>query len=79
MPLVPLVPGLSLLATLWLSLNLTATTWRDFGIWMAAGLVLYLIYGRRHSALVGSHDPGLDDEPPPAPRRPVGGAHRADL
>lgn len=79
-PLVPLVPGLSLIATVWLSLNLTATTWRDFAIWMAVGLVLYLLYGRRHSALVGSHDPGLDDEPPPpTPRRPIGGAHRADM
>jgi APA family basic amino acid/polyamine antiporter len=79
-PLVPLVPVLSLLATIWLSLNLTATTWRDFAIWMAVGLVLYLLYGRRHSALVGSHDPGLDDQlPPPAPRRPYGGSHRADI
>jgi APA family basic amino acid/polyamine antiporter len=79
-PLVPLVPALSLLATMWLSLNLTATTWRDFCIWMAVGLVLYLLYGRRHSTLVGSYDPGLDDEPPPPPpRRPYGGTHRADL
>jgi APA family basic amino acid/polyamine antiporter len=78
-PWVPLVPGLSLLATVWLSLNLTATTWRDFGIWMAVGLVLYLIYGRQHSALVGSHDPGLEDIPTPTPRRPYGGTHRADI
>jgi hypothetical protein len=48
---------------------------------MAVGLALYLLYGRRHSALVGSYDPGLDDEPPPqpAPRRPYGGSHRAEL
>jgi APA family basic amino acid/polyamine antiporter len=77
-PLVPVVPALSLLATVWLSLNLTATTWRDFAIWMAVGLVLYLLYGRRHSALVGSYEPGLDDAPPPA-RRTYGGAHRADV
>ena len=79
MPWVPLVPGLSLLATVWLSLNLTPTTWRDFAIWMAVGLVLYLLYGRRHSALVGSYDPGLDDPRPPPPRRPYGGTHRADI
>jgi APA family basic amino acid/polyamine antiporter len=78
-PVVPLVPGLSLILTLWLSLNLTATTWRDLAIWMAVGLVLYLLYGRRHSALVGSYDPGLDEEPPPAPRRTYGGSHRADI
>jgi basic amino acid/polyamine antiporter, APA family len=78
-PLVPLVPGLSVLATMWLSINLEPATWRDFGIWMAVGLVLYLIYGRRHSALVGSYDPGLDDLPTPTPRRPYGGSHRADI
>ncbi len=78
-PWVPLVPGLSLLATIWLSLNLTPTTWRDFAIWMAVGLVLYVLYGRRHSALVGSYDPGLDDPRPPPPRRPYGGTHRADI
>lgn len=78
-PLVPLVPILSLLATVWLSLNLAATTWRDFAIWMAVGLVLYLLYGRRHSALVGSYDPGLDDTPMPPPRRTSRGAHRADI
>jgi APA family basic amino acid/polyamine antiporter len=78
-PLVPVVPALSLLATMWLSINLEPKTWRDFGIWMAVGLVLYLIYGRRHSALVGSYEPGLDDIPTPAPRRPYGGSHRADI
>lgn len=77
-PLVPLVPGLSLLATVWLTLNLTPTTWRDFAIWMAAGLVLYALYGRRHSALVGSYDTGLEDMPEPLPRRTYGGSHRAD-
>ena len=78
-PLVPLVPILSLLATIWLSLSLTWSTWRNFGIWMVVGLVLYLVYGRRHSAL------GNREEPPPAPPvtepttpavRPPG-AHRA--
>lgn len=78
-PLVPLVPALSVLATVWLSLNLEPTTWRDFAIWMAVGLVVYGLYGRRHSALVGSHEPGLDEEPPPAPRRTFGGSHRADI
>ncbi len=66
-PLVPLVPILSLLATVWLSLNLTWTTWRDFAIWMVVGLLLYLVYGRRHSAL------GNREEPPPAPPAPEPG------
>jgi APA family basic amino acid/polyamine antiporter len=78
-PLVPLVPILSLLATIWLSLNLSWKTWREFAIWMVIGLVLYLVYGRRHSAL------GNREEPPPAPPEPEPstatvrppGAHRA--
>ncbi|HTN25475.1 MAG TPA: amino acid permease [Solirubrobacteraceae bacterium] len=50
-PLVPLVPILAVLASLWLMLNLPADTWLRFGIWMAAGLVVYFAYGRRHSRI----------------------------
>lgn len=49
---VPLLPIVSILACLWLMLNLTGLTWIRFGIWMAVGVVVYLLYGRRHS-LVG--------------------------
>jgi APA family basic amino acid/polyamine antiporter len=77
-PLVPLVPALSLLATLWLSLNLTATTWRDFGIWMVVGLVLYGLYGRRHSALFDPAEiEALEELTMTQQRR--GPRHRADL
>ncbi|HEV7804984.1 MAG TPA: amino acid permease [Solirubrobacteraceae bacterium] len=50
-PAVPLVPILAVLASLWLMLNLPAETWERFGIWMAIGLVLYFVYGRRRSRL----------------------------
>jgi APA family basic amino acid/polyamine antiporter len=50
-PLVPLVPILSVLASLWLMLNLPTQTWARFLIWMAVGLVVYLAYGRRRSRL----------------------------
>ena len=56
-PWSPLVPLLSALATVWLMLNLTTLTWRNFGIWMVAGLLLYLAYGRRHSHLAVSARP----------------------
>lgn len=50
-PLVPLIPILAIITSLWLMLNLTAITWVRFGIWMAIGLVVYFLYGRRHSVL----------------------------
>jgi APA family basic amino acid/polyamine antiporter len=50
-PLVPFVPILSVLACLWLMINLTVETWLRFVIWMAIGLVVYFTYGRSHSVL----------------------------
>ncbi|MEU8356032.1 amino acid permease [Nonomuraea sp. NPDC048882] len=65
-PLSPLLPALSLLATLWLMVNLRVLTWAWFVLWMAFGLLVYLVYGRRHSLLARPN-------PPP---RPVHGRHR---
>ncbi|MCC3768475.1 amino acid permease [Streptomyces sp. UNOC14_S4] len=48
-PFVPVVPGLSVLASLWLMLNLTAETWLRFAGWMVLGFVVYFVYGRSHS------------------------------
>ena len=78
-PLVPFVPIVSLLATLWLSLNLAGNTWRDLAIWMVVGLVLYFAYGRRRSALGNREEPPAappEPEPRPPGSRPPG-AHRA--
>lgn len=50
-PLVPLVPVLAVAACLWLMINLSALTWIRFLIWMALGVVVYLVYGMRHSVL----------------------------
>jgi APA family basic amino acid/polyamine antiporter len=50
-PLVPLVPILSVLASVYLMLNLPGTTWLRFFVWMAIGLVIYATYGVRHSRL----------------------------
>ncbi|WP_235487038.1 amino acid permease [Streptomyces roseoverticillatus] len=48
-PLVPAVPVLSVIASLWLMLNLTAETWLRFAVWMVLGFVLYFVYGKQHS------------------------------
>jgi basic amino acid/polyamine antiporter, APA family len=66
-PGAPVTPLLAIAATAWLLLNLRLRTWVDFGVWMTAGLLVYLGYGRRHSRLRGA----------PAGRPPRGGGrHR---
>jgi APA family basic amino acid/polyamine antiporter len=50
-PLAPLTPLLAIAATAWLMLNLHLRTWAYFGAWMAFELLVYLVYGRRHSRL----------------------------
>ncbi len=52
-PLVPVVPVLSVLASVWLMLNLQSSTWLRFGVWMLVGLVIYFAYSRRHSGVAG--------------------------
>jgi APA family basic amino acid/polyamine antiporter len=50
-PLVPLIPAASVLASLWLMLNLPAETWLRFAVWMVLGFGIYFVYGRAHSRL----------------------------
>ncbi|MET7685395.1 amino acid permease [Streptomyces sp. NPDC005423] len=50
-PLVPALPIVSVLASLWLMLNLPAETWLRFALWMVIGFVVYFCYGRSHSRL----------------------------
>jgi basic amino acid/polyamine antiporter, APA family len=50
-PAVPLVPILSVLACVFLMLNLGTHTWARFLIWMAIGLVVYAFYGRHRSRI----------------------------
>ena len=50
-PWVPLLPIVSVAASVWLMLNLPAETWLRFGVWMVIGVVIYLAYGRRNSGL----------------------------
>ncbi|MEA2347791.1 MAG: basic amino acid/polyamine antiporter, family [Thermoleophilaceae bacterium] len=50
-PLVPFLPIVSVLASVYLMLNLPGATWVRFFIWMAFGLIVYFGYGIRHSRL----------------------------
>jgi APA family basic amino acid/polyamine antiporter len=48
-PFSPVLPALSALASIYLMLNLPGETWIRFAVWMALGVVVYYVYGRRRS------------------------------
>ncbi|XP_011909857.1 PREDICTED: cationic amino acid transporter 4-like [Cercocebus atys] len=48
-PMVPLIPALSILLNICLMLNLSYLTWVCFSIWLLMGLAVYFGYGISHS------------------------------
>ena len=48
-PWVPFLPVVSVLACLYLMLNLPGETWLRFFVWMVLGVILYFAYGRGRS------------------------------
>lgn len=48
-PLVPLIPILGIIVCLLLMTALPAESWERLAIWMAAGIIIYFLYGRKHS------------------------------
>ena len=50
-PGVPVVPIIGALLCFYLMKQLTIQTWLRFIIWLLVGLVIYFLYGRRHSRL----------------------------
>jgi APA family basic amino acid/polyamine antiporter len=50
-PWVPLIPLLSVASCLGLMLGLPLDTWIRLLVWLVIGLVIYFLYGRRHSVL----------------------------
>ncbi|XWN53511.1 amino acid permease [Anoxybacillus flavithermus] len=54
-PFVPVIPLLAVAFCTYLALQLPAMTWLSFGGWLAIGLVIYFLYGRKHSKLNEAH------------------------
>ncbi|MDF2774197.1 MAG: yhdG 1, partial [Geminicoccaceae bacterium] len=50
-PGVPYTPIISIVACLYLMLQLPAITWIRFAIWLAIGVVFYFMYGYKYSVL----------------------------
>jgi basic amino acid/polyamine antiporter, APA family len=50
-PWVPFTPLISIAACLYLMTQLPGVTWKRFGYWLLLGLVIYFLYGIRHSRL----------------------------
>jgi APA family basic amino acid/polyamine antiporter len=84
-PLVPLVPILGILTCLLLMFSLPAENWYRLIIWLLIGLVIYFLYGRRHSVMshhteheIKTHGlspageaVGDPDAPPSSPAAPI--------
>ncbi|HEX2297705.1 MAG TPA: amino acid permease C-terminal domain-containing protein, partial [Pseudonocardiaceae bacterium] len=51
LPLMPLVPAIGVVSSIFLISQLTWETYARFGIWLVIGFALYFAYGRRHSLL----------------------------
>ncbi len=51
-PLVPLLPVISIVCCLVLMLSLPLETWLRFFVWLVIGLVIYFLYSKKRAAQV---------------------------
>jgi hypothetical protein len=52
-----LIPIMGVLSCLYLLVEIPAVSWMWFLIWMALGLLIYFLYGQRHSRLNQKQEP----------------------
>jgi APA family basic amino acid/polyamine antiporter len=50
-PGAPWTPLISIVSCIYLMIELPGITWKRFGLWLLAGLIIYFLYGIRHSRL----------------------------
>jgi APA family basic amino acid/polyamine antiporter len=60
-PWVPITPLISIVACFYLMTQLPGITWIRFIIWLAVGLVVYFMYGYKHSTLRNRRTEPVDD------------------
>lgn len=60
-PLVPLIPILGIIVCVLMMASLPLVSWERLGIWMLIGVVVYFIYGKRHSVLRKEIESGKED------------------
>ncbi|MFI6078471.1 amino acid permease [Actinoplanes sp. NPDC051343] len=51
LPVMPVVPAVGVVFSLWLITFLSPITWLRFAVWFVIGLIIYFTYGRKHSRL----------------------------
>ncbi len=64
-PLVPLFPILGVIMCLVLMFSLPVMTWIRFVVWLIIGMIIYFLYGIRHSKLRLGVDAGITEDIPP--------------
>ncbi len=69
LPLMPLIPVLTIFLTGYLALNLPPLTWVRLGVWIVIGLVIYWAYGYRNSKMGHPSRIQIRDNPIPEPAR----------
>jgi APA family basic amino acid/polyamine antiporter len=68
-PFGPVLPVIGILLVVYLMIDLPGTTWIRFLLWLAAGVVIYVLYGYKHSRLrtVPAGGPEAAAAPPAGP------------
>lgn len=62
-PLVPLVPILGIVVCIAMMASLPIESWERLAIWMVVGVVIYFLYGKRHSKIRAAAEAGKPQGP----------------